>query len=1363
MDAARLAQVREIFLAARKVDGAERAKLLEALCGDDAVLSHEVKSLLRQPTDDFFPDAVTESVASGDLWKIAATPMPQFIGPFRIVERLGEGGMGIVYKAEQRSPVKRMVALKLIKPGFDTAEVIARFESERQALARMDHPSIAKVLNAGADDFGRPYFVMEFVPGTSITRFADDNRLPITKRLELFMEVCNAISHAHTKAIIHRDIKPSNVLAYIADGKAVVRVIDFGVAKALTGDRLSDRTFNTQRGQAIGTYESMSPEQADGSPDIDTRTDVYALGVLLYELLSGGKPFERETFANAADGEIRRVIREVEPPRPSTRLSSMGEAGTKIAAARRAQLDALANQLQSELEWIPLMAMRKERDRRYASALELADDVRNYLENRPLRAGPESIAYRLRKHVSRNKAALGAAAAIIMLLVGGIIATSWQASRATRAEAKQFVLREQAQKMQRAAEAEVTATRHLLIRTGAQHLLEQGRLRGAFEQAESAFALDGSWEDRALLGDIVDAARAQWSLVASVVPASGREPTPHPNRLGLLANGCFAGPGSRYLTVPTISGLDLYALPECRLIGCTADKRRTNLVTAVGSDRVAAVVERAVRIYTVPDLRPIAEFSVSAEVAQIIVDPAADHAAVLCADGQVTVWSLPRPNNMSTTLPATQPADPTPIAQAMFKPWEVGGGRIGFSPSGGAILFGAGRHTDPYVLWPWRQQREAVRYRIQAHLACFGENDRQVVGYWTPSQTYPDPSLDIFDLASTTADAAVKVGHLTGLLPGPSVNEIRTWRANVTNQTPTDASSAVEWHMATLSPEAIDLFSMSSHLSNVRFTSLLPHRHSIVRPFAFDGRAGLLCLNDEGRLRVFQLNSVLRVQPGHPLDNLSREWPTTFWNFTADRDAMWTAELRGQGPLNRIVVATAIPFDGGPSNTLELEWDAPNAGCQATPWGMSITPDGRFLAVVWQEGKGTTVGAEFTRKRVLLYLLKSREGRAETGPLAVWRRISLDKYSGSDPRASHQGFRLHSNGQTVLVRSNTAGATIYRVEDGTVVTGFDAGPDTTYSPDGSLLIGGGARPDDYARVWDAATGRLLFTTPRSGTVQRAAISSDNRMLYVGWKEGTMEAYTLAGPGASSGPVREWKTRVAPVAISSKGDRFIGFSPDEGNTGTMVLASLETGATLMVLNLGAFFRDDARYAPDGNSLAILKTKARVELRRPPTPDRARQALERKVAPVLDVTPNVASSHAQIVLEPSRWHLDVTGTAQGTQAILDDTMVVEVTEVDGTNWHVQIQQGALALAEGAQYGIKFNARADMPHKLGVFAGQGADPFGTIGLSKEVSLGGQWREYEERFTAKNAQPGQSRVAFVVGSSRGKVYIKDVKIVAY
>jgi len=374
---------------------------------------------------------------------------PSSIGNYSILSLIGEGGMGSVYQAEQQEPIQRVVALKVIKLGMDTREVIARFESERQALALMDHPNVAKVLDAGATETGRPYFVMEFVHGESITTFADKHRLTVTQRLELFLQACAAVQHAHQKAIIHRDLKPSNILVTLHDGKPTVKVIDFGVSKAIE-QRLTEKTLFTETGQLLGTPEYMAPEQAQANlNDIDTRTDVYSLGVVLYELLAGALPFDARTLRAAGYLEIQRLIREVDPPKPSTKLSSLGNGGKEIARCRQTPLDSLEKQLKNELEFIPLMAMRKERSKRYPTATALADDIANYLANRPLNARPESRAYRARKFIQRNRPAVVVSACMLALLLSGIVATTWQAIRATRAERLAVAEKQEAQ-LQRA-------------------------------------------------------------------------------------------------------------------------------------------------------------------------------------------------------------------------------------------------------------------------------------------------------------------------------------------------------------------------------------------------------------------------------------------------------------------------------------------------------------------------------------------------------------------------------------------------------------------------------------------------------------------------------------------------------------------------------------------------------------------------------------------------------------------------------------------------------------------------------------------------------------------------------------------------
>jgi serine/threonine protein kinase/tetratricopeptide (TPR) repeat protein len=460
-----------VFAAAVALPAAERAAYLDRACAADPELRRRAEALLRahdqrehfldRPaapwgTVDHTPDGVAGTVIAGR---------------YKLLEMIGEGGMGTVWRAEQREPVKRLVALKLIKPGMDSGAVLARFEAERQALALMDHPHIAKVLDGGTTENGHPYFVMELVKGLPLTDYCDDCRLSVQERLNLFVHICSAVQHAHQKGIIHRDLKPSNILVTEHDGKPVPKVIDFGLAKALGATALTERTLHTAYGTVVGTPLYMAPEQVGiNALDVDTRTDIYALGAILYELLTGTTPLEKRRFKEAAWDEIKRLIREEEPPRPSLRLSS-SDALPTLAARRQTEPAKLSRLVKGDLDWIVLKALEKDRNRRYETANGLSMDVQRHLSGEPVLAAPPSVTYRLRKFLRKRRGPVLAAALMLLALVSGISGTSWglveavkqrdAADDARAAEAGQRQLAEANATKAVAAAKEETRQRHI--------------------------------------------------------------------------------------------------------------------------------------------------------------------------------------------------------------------------------------------------------------------------------------------------------------------------------------------------------------------------------------------------------------------------------------------------------------------------------------------------------------------------------------------------------------------------------------------------------------------------------------------------------------------------------------------------------------------------------------------------------------------------------------------------------------------------------------------------------------------------------------------------------------------------------------
>jgi serine/threonine protein kinase len=467
-----------LFDAARHLVGAApRRVFLDQACAGDSALRARLEALLAAETDaeKFFADLAsfdgplssesppgtgTGNGADDTLAEKAGTR----IGPYKLLQRIGEGGGGVVYMAEQEKPVRRRVALKVIKLGMDTKSVIARFEAERQALAMMDHPNIARVLDAGATDTGRPYFVMELVRGIKITDYCDQNHVDTPKRLDLFIQICHAIQHAHQKGIIHRDIKPSNILVTLHDGVPVPKVIDFGIAKA-TEARLTDKTLFTAYEQFVGTPAYMSPEQAEMSGlDVDTRSDIYSLGVLLYELLTGKTPFDGKELVRSGLDQMRRTLREKEPQRPSTMLTTLqGAELTATAAHRQVEPPRLMSLLRGDLDWIVMKALEKDRTRRYETANGLAMDIQRHLNNEPVNARPPSRRYRFQKLVRRNKVVFAATAAVMAALVAGLSASTWLFLKEREARQRAVAAEQQEKELRRLAETREKITQTAVL------------------------------------------------------------------------------------------------------------------------------------------------------------------------------------------------------------------------------------------------------------------------------------------------------------------------------------------------------------------------------------------------------------------------------------------------------------------------------------------------------------------------------------------------------------------------------------------------------------------------------------------------------------------------------------------------------------------------------------------------------------------------------------------------------------------------------------------------------------------------------------------------------------------------------------
>jgi eukaryotic-like serine/threonine-protein kinase len=1101
-------RVRDVFLSAAEVTAAARAAYLDSACGPDVELRVAVERLLDAHAN---PAKVLEATVgparpapSSDTGP--HTPLPDtgtiLAGRYKLLEQIGEGGMGAVWVAQQIEPVKRTVAIKLIKPGMDTKTVLARFEAERQALALMDHPNIARVLDAGMAADGRPYFVMELVKGTPITRYCDANKLTPRQRLELFVPVCHAIQHAHQKGIIHRDIKPSNILVALYDDRAVPKVIDFGVAKA-TGQSLTEQTLNTGFGAVVGTPQYMSPEQATfNNLDIDTRSDLYSLGVLLYELLAGSPPFTKKDFEQAGMLEMLRVLREVEPPRPSTKLSSAA-ALPSLAANRSMEPKKLTGMLRNELDWIVMKALEKDRSRRYETANGFAADVLRYLSGEPVQAVPPSLQYRLKKFVRRHRPAVAAAALLLAaLLVGfaGIVVGLIRATAAREAESEQ---RQFAETESQRANSEAAHARDEAAKAQASAAAEKLAVRKAHRLLGLINATEGQ--------KLADEGKLHLGLLRMVQSLANATESPEAEAMARVQFANYR----RY--APTTLGLRM-VLPHQSVSAAFSPNGR--LVLTGGNDNAARVWDANSGQLLTPALKhagPIMAVAFSPDSRRVVTGS---------YDGTAQVWNAHSGERIGEILRHDGPVNgvafspdgrrvATSLRDSKVQVWDAATGNrvtaplqhgslvsaIAFSPDGRRVLSGSWDGTAR--VWDANSGQELLnlKHPERVETAVFSPDGQRIL---TGCQ---DKFARIWD-----AHTGERIGD--SLRHGDQVQAVAFAPDGQRVATGSDDKTARIWDAHTGKP-------LSPPLEN----------GSIVWWVAFspDGRR-LLTADMEKTVRVWDANTgkplLLPLQHG---------------------DYIGSAEFSADG--RRILVGSDVAriwdlaaTKGAPAPTLRFDYQRPEERAEL----MVLSPDRRrvlkgnhLTARTWDVETGLAVSAPMVHNGLISAAAFSRDGRqvvtgTDAKSISVWDAETGARLCG--PLPYQTGIRSvdFSHDGRLVVAGDQRMAQVWDVTSGRAVSGplehSGSVHAVVFAPDGRSVLTGSE--DKTAVVWDATNGKVLtrFVEHRHA-VQSVAFSPDGR-----------RALTGGGPTA-----RIWAPETGrEITPPLKHDRFVmsvAFSPD----------------------------------------------------------------------------------------------------------------------------------------------------------------------------------------------------------------------------
>lgn len=1186
-------RAREIFLEVlEQPTPEERAACLERACAGDPTLRAAVEALLQNHKDANAPGPSAVEVQRSDADKLGpggtvvvdtvTEKAGDRIGRYKLLQEIGEGGCGTVYMAEQEEPVRRRVALKVIKLGMDTKSVIARFEAERQALAMMDHPNIAKVLDAGTTDTGRPYFVMELVRGIRITEYCDQNNLSTEERLKLFIQVCQAIQHAHQKGVIHRDIKPSNMLVTLHDGVPVPLVIDFGIAKAI-GQRLTDKTLFTEFQAFVGTPAYMSPEQAEMSGlDIDTRSDIYSLGVLLYELLTGQTPFDADRLMRSGLDEMRRIIREEEPLRPSTRLSTMAMApAAALAKTRREKIPVLADLVRGDVDWIVMKCLEKDRARRYATANSLAMDVQRYLDGELVLARPPSTAYRVQKFIRRNKVMVTAVAVVALVLVAGVVVSSWQAIRATRAERDQNRLRKAAD-----ASRQNEARQRLRAETG-----ELAALRQAYNSdmnlVQQALAANNLGRVNGLLNRHRPKAKSkiqnpksetapdfrQWEWryfwnqsrteAAFVLPQQSNSIT----TVAISPDGQFMASSDMR---GTLKLWDLFRRTELSAIREGGFGSSAFAFSPKG-DRLAVAVNAGprrttVKVWAVATREVTAEFAPEGGVQLVAFDPDGTKLVILGqAFGQgmaVRIWDFEREQLTLRTRLSQAQGGPRPVAA--FSPDAK---LVAIADAGGVRLLDAESGVEKSSLTAFEQGIGSLAFSPDGQSLAVG-----------PLFTESETSIKLFSTA-TGKELGQLVGHVSwvpGLVFTPDGKRLVSAGADETVRI---------WDVN----EHRELAALRGHLSEINCVAVTP-----------DGRTIVSGCKD-GTLFGWDAERTERRKPFAILPNRVADI-----EFFPDGHAMLSINTNG----------TVSVWD--PATLHERERIAElGSGVQH----ILVSPDGARL---YAGARGGQIKVLDWGTRLVLTNLSANPGRSVG--LGPGGRGGVESPGGpggprgpGGPGGSSGLVGLVDNGRTLVIRG--AGSTIRLLDTASwkvkaewkANTGQPFGPvQYALSPDEHFLLAGGSfgRPVEWLNLQSGQPEATLSVGDWG--VSGMAFAPDGRLLATSSREGTVTLWD-ASKRTVLDVLRGHLLGVHAVAFSPDGQRLA--SASAGNEAVKLWDAVTRHEVATLAGEGAIF-DRLKFSPDGRLLVAINAQGKAHIWRAPTLDDIAASEARASARVAD---------------------------------------------------------------------------------------------------------------------------------------------------